>query len=73
MSVRDFVTSTSANTTVERAVDGLYLFTRFPQPGQTKTRLIPALGAVGAAEVQRQMTEHLLKRFQGFCLSDRSR
>lgn len=63
----DFVTSTSTDTTVERAVDGLYLFTRFPLPGQTKTRLIPALGAVGAADLQRQMTEHLLRRFQGFC------
>lgn len=46
---------------------GLFLFTRFPQPGQTKTRLIPALGAVGAADLQRQMTEHLLRRFQGVC------
>ncbi|MGB3296071.1 MAG: TIGR04282 family arsenosugar biosynthesis glycosyltransferase [Phormidesmis sp.] len=47
---------------------GLFLFTRFPQPGQTKTRLIPTLGAVGAADLQRQMTEHLLGRFRGFCL-----
>ncbi len=67
MNVLDFVTSTSTNTTVESAVEGLYLFTRFPQPGQTKTRLIPALGAVGAADLQRQMTEHLLRRFQAFC------
>ncbi|MGC1310014.1 MAG: TIGR04282 family arsenosugar biosynthesis glycosyltransferase [Phormidesmis sp.] len=44
----------------------LFLFTRFPQPGRTKTRLIPALGAVGAASLQRQMTEHLLGRFQRF-------
>lgn len=49
------------------ATAGLFLFTRFPQPGRTKTRLIPALGASGAADLQRQMTEHLLRRFQGFC------
>ncbi len=49
------------------ATAGLFLFTRFPQPGQTKTRLIPALGASGAADLQRQMTEHLLRRFRGFC------
>lgn len=33
------------------------LFTRLPVPGQVKTRLIPALGAEGAAQVQREMTE----------------
>lgn len=36
----------------------LITFTRFPEPGQTKTRLIPELGAEGAAELQRAMTEH---------------
>lgn len=34
----------------------LILFGRYPVPGQTKTRLIPALGALGAAELQRQLT-----------------
>lgn len=38
-------------------VVSLLLFTRYPRPGQTKTRLIPALGADGAATVQRRMTE----------------
>jgi rSAM/selenodomain-associated transferase 2/rSAM/selenodomain-associated transferase 1 len=38
----------------------LIVFTRFPEPGKTKTRLIPALGARGAARLQRQMTEHLM-------------
>jgi len=38
----------------------LIIFTRYPEPGQTKTRLIPALGAEGAAELQRRMTERLL-------------
>jgi len=40
--------------------DRLIVFTRFPEPGQTKTRLIPALGGQGAAALQRQMTEHLI-------------
>ncbi len=38
----------------------LIVFTRFPVAGTTKTRLIPALGAKGAADLQRQMTEHTL-------------
>jgi uncharacterized protein len=35
----------------------LIIFTRYPEPGTTKTRLIGALGANGAAELHRQMTE----------------
>jgi len=35
----------------------IIIFTRFPEPGQTKTRLIPVLGAEKAAELQRKMTE----------------
>lgn len=35
----------------------LILFTRYPEPGTTKTRLIGALGADGAAELHRRMTE----------------
>jgi len=38
----------------------LIIFTRYPTPGRTKTRLIPALGPEGAADLQRQMTEHTL-------------
>ena len=38
------------------AADRLILFTRYPDPYRTKTRLIPALGALGAAELQRRMT-----------------
>lgn len=41
-------------------LEQLIVFTRFPEPGKTKTRLIPALGAEGAARLQRQMTEHIL-------------
>ncbi|MBE9004020.1 TIGR04282 family arsenosugar biosynthesis glycosyltransferase [Fortiea sp. LEGE XX443] len=36
----------------------LIIFTRYPEPGKTKTRLIPALGSIGAANLQQQMTEH---------------
>lgn len=40
--------------------DCLIIFTRYPEPGKTKTRLIPILGAEGAAKLQRQMTEQKL-------------
>ena len=33
------------------------LFTRWPAPGLAKTRLIPALGASGAADLHRRLTE----------------
>ncbi len=50
---------------VERAIsthERVIVFSRFPVPGQTKTRLIPALGPEGAANLQRRMTEHTLYR-----------
>ena len=37
--------------------DRLIIFGRYPVPGKTKTRLIPALGPVGAANFQRRLTE----------------
>ncbi len=43
--------------------EGLILFTRFPIPGKTKTRLIPSLGEWEAADLQRRMT----KRTLGIC------
>jgi hypothetical protein len=36
----------------------LLIFARYPEPGKVKTRLIPALGAEGAASVYREMAEH---------------
>jgi rSAM/selenodomain-associated transferase 1 len=39
----------------------LIICSRYPEAGKTKTRMIPALGAVGAAELQRQMTQHTIK------------
>jgi rSAM/selenodomain-associated transferase 1 len=40
--------------------DRLIIFTRYPVPGAAKTRLIPALGAEGAANLHQQMAEHTL-------------
>jgi hypothetical protein len=40
------------------ASERLVLFTRHPEPGTTKTRLIPVLGPEGASEFQRRLTEH---------------
>ncbi len=39
----------------------LIIFTRYPLPGKTKTRMIPALGEKGAANLQKQMTQHTIK------------
>ncbi len=44
--------------------DKIIIFTRYPEPGKTKTRLIPLLGAEGAAELQRRMAEHVLAQAQ---------
>ncbi len=40
----------------------IVIVTRFPVPGEVKTRLIPTLGADGAAELQRKMTEFTVKQ-----------
>lgn len=40
----------------------LIVFTRYPEPGRTKTRLIPVLGSDGAADLHRRMTEHTIAR-----------
>jgi uncharacterized protein len=42
----------------------LIIFTRYPIPGQAKTRLIPALGAAGAAQLQRRMTRQTIATAQ---------
>ena len=48
----------------------LIIFTRYPESGITKTRLIPLLGADGAANLQRKMTEHTLSRVEGLTASN---
>ncbi len=40
----------------------LIVFTRYPEPGKAKTRLIPVLGAEGAADLHRQMTEYTISQ-----------
>jgi uncharacterized protein len=50
--------------------DRLIIFTRYPETGTTKTRLIPLLGAKGAANLQRKMTEHTLSRMTGLTASN---
>jgi rSAM/selenodomain-associated transferase 2/rSAM/selenodomain-associated transferase 1 len=45
----------------------LIIFTRYPEPGKTKTRLIPVLGEQGAADLQRRMTEHLISGIDNVC------
>ncbi|UCD71277.1 MAG: TIGR04283 family arsenosugar biosynthesis glycosyltransferase [Syntrophobacterales bacterium] len=40
--------------------EALIIFTRYPEPGKTKTRLIPLLGPDGAAGLHRRMTEHTI-------------
>ena len=44
--------------------DRLIVFTRYPQSGKAKTRLIPALGAEAAADLHRQMTEYTLSQIK---------
>jgi uncharacterized protein len=55
------VASTPDRTRV--SIDGLtewslIVFTRWPTPGRTKTRLIPAYGAGGAASIHQQLIAH---------------
>lgn len=42
----------------------LIIFTRYPEPGKTKTRLIPVLGNIAAANLQREMTEYTVFQVQ---------
>lgn len=39
---------------------GIAILARAPVPGKAKTRLIPALGAAGAADLQRRLIRHAL-------------
>ncbi len=44
-----------------RSEEILLVFLRYPEPGKVKTRLIPALGEVGAAETYRRLTERVVR------------
>lgn len=43
----------------------LLIFTRYPEDGRVKTRLIPALGAAGAKRLHRRMTEDTVSKLKG--------
>jgi hypothetical protein len=43
------------------AAPAIAVFARAPVPGEAKTRLIPSLGAAGAAALQRQLIERTLR------------
>ena len=51
--------------------DLVILFTRYPQPGKCKTRLIPALGEDDAAEIHRALTGHTLAAIDAQALAER--
>ena len=44
--------------------DEIILFTRYPQPGKVKTRLIPILGENGAARLHRDLTEQVIRKIE---------
>ncbi len=44
----------------------LIVFSRYPEPGTTKTRLIPVLGTDGAARLQCDLTRHTLAQARAF-------
>jgi rSAM/selenodomain-associated transferase 1 len=44
----------------------LLVFTRYPEPGRVKTRLIPAVGKEGACNLHRKMVEHTIKSLHCF-------
>ena len=46
----------------EKRNERLIVFTRYPEAGKTKTRLIPELGEQAAADLQRRMTAHLISK-----------
>lgn len=48
----------------------LIIFTRYPSPGRTKTRLIPLLGPDGAADLHRRMTEFTVAKIRGIAQKD---
>ena len=53
--------------------NAVVLFTRYPTPGRTKTRLISTLGAEGAARLQREMTELIVTRLRPAAIQGRFR
>lgn len=50
----------------------LIWFSRYPEPGRSKTRLIPALGPQAAADLQRRMTETIATTVRSLHTTDPS-
>ena len=50
----------------------ILLFARYPVPGKVKTRLIPALGPEGAAQLHRRMTGYAVGAARAACAADRA-
>lgn len=66
------ISTLGSNQLAETGKQRLIIFTRYPETGTTKTRLIPLLGEEGAANLQRQMTEHILSRMMPAASNDLS-
>jgi rSAM/selenodomain-associated transferase 2/rSAM/selenodomain-associated transferase 1 len=47
--------------TSHECTEQLIIFTRYPKPGETKTRLVPVLGEQGAADLHRGMGERIVQ------------
>lgn len=60
-----------SNAEAEYTNNHVIVFTRYPEAGKTKTRLIAELGAEGAAELQRGMAEHAINRVRELATSRR--
>ncbi|WP_293148486.1 MULTISPECIES: TIGR04282 family arsenosugar biosynthesis glycosyltransferase [unclassified Microcoleus] len=51
----------------------LIVFTRYPEPGKAKTRLIPVLGKTGAANLHRLMAQKAIARARALSLQNSGR
>jgi len=56
-----FLAALGGHSTSRECKEKLIIFTRYPQAGETKTRLVPALGEEGAAELHRRMTVKIVE------------
>ncbi len=50
----------------------ILIFTRYPVPGKTKTRLIPKLGPIGAAQLHRLLAEEIFSTAKSFAAGDKA-
>ncbi len=57
---KDQMEATAMGTPPTERKECVIVFGRYPVPGRVKTRLIPALGAAGAAELHRRLSEQTL-------------